>query len=282
MTHGDYIYVIGGGHESDVSLRSVERIHVHTGKSEHFVNLKIGRCWHRAVIVEDQIYVIGGDRRFFGGNRRDLTTSVEIIDIPTKRVMAGPNLPEARMQFGCVVLDGKIYVIGGSRTRAGANTNTNTVFVLDLATGQWTQGDPMPTPRLCDAVTVEGGFIVVPGGYTGSHKVDVVEVYNPRERTWLTIEPLAKPRSTHSLVFVGQRLFMFGDYDYPDELMVYDLRTRRSEMFSLGYKAARHTAATSHGERIFVVGGKEERSSPALHYIQIFRAKKLPNDMEIP
>jgi len=87
---------------------------------------------------------------------------------------------------------------------------------------------------------------------------------------------LVRPRSAQSLAFIGRHLFMFGDYDNPDELMVYDLLNRSSEIFTLGYKAARHTAVAVHGDRLFVVGGKEERSSPALDYVQVYRAISLP------
>ena len=44
-------------------------------------------------------------------------------------------MPDARAQFACVLLDGKIYVMGGKHLGARTAVNTNDVQVFDLARG---------------------------------------------------------------------------------------------------------------------------------------------------
>ncbi len=277
VVHGDAIYTIGGAAGPSGAESSIERFDVKTGRSEAFTELKQPRLWHNAVLVGNKIYVLGGSvptsRTDSNGGPRTglaLDDSVEIVDVETRQVTAGPRMRAGRNQFGCVVAGGKIYVIGGMHAGTMRAAATNTVDVLDLATGKWSAGTPMPTPRLPAAALVDGGFIVVPGGYTGTRALDVVEVYDPKRNTWSTLPPLARSRSAHSIVFLGSHLFLFGDYSDPQELLAYNLKTKNSEIFTLGYTPARHNAVVKHGEKIYVIGGRAHRDDVGLDLIQVF------------
>lgn len=250
-------------------LDSIERIDVRTGVSEFFGKLSRPRAWHRAVLVVDRVYVLGGDSPGRGG--QPLESAVEVLDLATGETsIAAAGQPDPRANFGCVELAGKIYVIGG-RHRAGADTaNTNTVEVLDVVTGQWSDGPPMPTPRQCNAVVVTGGFIVVPGGFDGKRSLTTVEVFDPRNAAWRTLPPLGRETSAHSVAFLDHHVFLFGDYHASGSMVAYDLFEKRSEVFSVNRMIARHTSAVTHNGRIYVVGGKLSSDQRALDRVYVF------------
>ena len=204
----------------------------------------------------------------------ELEGSMEVVDLATRKVSRGADLPEARAAFACVEFSGKIYAIGGQVARGSTLARSGAMAVFDLATGKWSHGAPMPTPRESAAVWVDGGFIIVPGGYNGRVALDVVDVFNPRQGTWRSLPPLCRPMSAHSLVFLGHYLFLFGNYASPEELVAYDLFSKESASFTLEYKSARHTAAVVREGKIYVIGGKVYRSSEALDYIQVFTLRK--------
>ncbi|MCW5547546.1 MAG: hypothetical protein KIT44_01130 [Opitutaceae bacterium] len=268
VVEGDYLYVIGGANGSAPSLDTVERVDIRTGKSEVFARLKIPRLWHQAVVWGGELHVLGGDSKF--ANVRRVERSVEVIDLKTGKVRAGPRMPLSRREFGCVVLDGKLYVIGGQYERNGALYTTNRVAVLDLQSEKWVDGPPMPTPRSSSAVLVAGNFIIVPGGFGRGQKQAVVEVLNPEVGKWSQLPSLSEPRSAHTSVFIGNHIVMFGDYDHPDQIMAYDLRSKESAIYWLSYKTARHAAAVAAGHRVYAVGGIEEKGGAALDTIQVF------------
>ena len=337
VAQGDFIYIIGGGTAHETLLDSVERFNVRTGQSEKFATLGIARRAHRAVLIGNRIYVLGGyslqgfqisansmvatgavpgsnpfdvtsdrpyspfDERANNPNllpdpevgdyiKRDLSRlgqgttsavsgvehqaldqSVEVIDLATRKVTHAPEMPDARAQFGCVVRDGKIYVIGGQRPyRHYLTAHTNTVKIFDPATNKWSDGVPMPTPRDSQGVLVDGDVIVVPGGFDGRQPRDEVEVFNPADNLWRILPPLCRPTSAHSLVFLDHYLFLFGDYAFPGELVAYDLRAKLSEIFTLHYTPARHTAAVVHEGKIYVIGGRPYGVSDPLRSIQVF------------
>jgi hypothetical protein len=303
VAHGESIYIIGGLITEGTASNTVERFNVQTGRSEIVARLRVARLWHRAVIVGEKIYVLGGatpgslsgSRRYSGalesaisaghrtnavvlppsnGGDVELEASVEIVDLATGRILRGPEMLEPRMQFACVEAGGQIFVIGGSRTYRDKYSCTNTAEVLDVAKDQWRQGVPMPSPRQTDGAIVNGGFIVVAGGYNGFISSDAVDAFDLRAGTWRTITPLCRSTSAASVAFLGSYLYLFGDYDTPERLLAYNLKTKESETFTLRYTPARHTAVVVVDGRIFVIGGREDKNLPPLRAIQVFAPTK--------
>ena len=333
VAQGDFIYIIGGLDSHRNRLTSIERFNVRTGKSEPFAQLQIGRRGHRAILVGDKVFVLGGsvrvsvtapdsgikpstDRVMPVTNKQtpeagrnidpdseyvvrkrlgELETLsemaaqvpermvvaqsgvIEIVDIATRTVTRAADMPEPRLSFTGVLRAGKIYVIGGQRPyrKTGMTAVTNTSWVLDLATGQWSSGIPMPTPRdNTNGVLVDGGVIVVPGGYDGQRMHDEVEVFNPADGIWRILPPLCKSVSAASVVFFNHYLLLFGSFESPGELIAYDLANRRSDAFTLKYKPARHTAAVVLDGKIYVIGGMASVDGEALNYIQVFAPPK--------
>lgn len=277
VAQGEHLYIIGGSNAGNWVLDSIERLDLRTGKSEPFARLQRGRLWHRAVIVGHTIHVLGGESTFVNaqGQTRLITEgSVELIDLPTRRVSRGPAMPEARRSFGCVLFDGKIHVIGGCLRSVEKEIRRHTTMVFDLTTQRWSPGAAMPTSRESEAVLVDGPAIVVPGGYNGVMALADVEFFNLRDGTWRTLPPLCRPASAHAVAFLGQHLFLFGHYDAPGQCLAYDLRTRRSEAIAVPFTGARHTAAVVHQGRIHIIGGRGDESPEAFDLIQVFALRQ--------
>jgi hypothetical protein len=183
-------------------------------------------------------------------------------------------MPDARVQFACVILGGKIYVLGGKRPGPRMPVHTNDVRVFDLKSGKWSKSEAMPGAFDTTATIVDPGLIVVAGGYDGDRPRPEVTVYNPGDKLWRTLPPLHRGVSAHSLVFLGHYLFLFGDYLSPGELVAYDLIAKKSESFTLDYKKARHTAAVVHEGKVYVVGGRVVTDAESVDYIQVYALRK--------
>lgn len=197
-------------------------------------------------------------------------SSVEIIDLETGAVSPGPAMPVAKTQFACVQSGNKIFVIGGHAFTDGRRGFTNSVEVFDLLSGQWTRGAPSPTARASCAVPIAGGLIIYPGGFNGRSALADVDLFNPSTQTWRSLPPLCRAISAHAGVFLGHHIFLFGDYAAPDQIVAYDLKTRQSEVFQLGYRETRHTAVVAHGGKIYVAGGRPDADAEPLDRIQVF------------
>jgi N-acetylneuraminic acid mutarotase len=107
------------------------------------------------------------------------------------------DMDQPRYGFEVVVLDGKIYAIGGCFSYEFLSTNER----YDPKTDQWLTLAPMPTPRGNFVIVECQGKIYCMGGTTNDgpvnysgpilfRQVDVVEVYDPVTNMWESKDPL--------------------------------------------------------------------------------------------
>jgi hypothetical protein len=129
----------------------------------------------------------------------------------------------------------------------------------------------MPTPRETKAVVVTG-FIITAGGYREPVARTEVEMFVPEANAWKALPPLSRKTSANTMVFLGEHLFLFGDYYDRHTVLAYNLRTRKSEVYRIpGYTGMRHATTVVWRERIYVIGGNvTTESGNESDLIQIF------------
>jgi N-acetylneuraminic acid mutarotase len=121
-----------------------------------------GRSEFGAAVVNDQIYVMGGNI-----TETAPLNLVNVYNPNLKTWSAVAPMPASRISLATVARDGKIYAIGGSATWANP-VGENSVFVYDPKSDHWTTSLPMPTARRgCRAVSVDK-LIYVLGGFDES------------------------------------------------------------------------------------------------------------------
>lgn len=167
-------------------------------------------------VVNGIIYAIGGD----DVNLHGLTT-VEAFDPnanggmgawTTKTAMPAPGL------YGFVtgVVNGKIYVIGGSDTGV-TPSGVSTVQEFDPTgnggMGSWAARQPIPGKQPGAAGGVINGVIYVVGGVAASQQeiaVSTVQIYNPSTDTWSTAPDMPTPRVNHGVAVANNILYAVG------------------------------------------------------------------------
>lgn len=196
-------------------------------------------------------------------------SAVEIIDLATGRVSDGPAMPVPKALFGCVLLDGKILVIGGQKLRGGGIVCTSTTERFDPAANTWSAGVNLPIPRRGTASVVDG-FVIFLGGYGGKQAGRTIEVFNPREGFWRRLPDLSEDVNPSSTVWAGRYLFLFGDQGRRSRQLVYDLQAKQLVPYPLALPDSDFAAAVLHRGRIYVVGGASLRLHNTTDAIQVF------------
>lgn len=115
------------------------------------------------------------------------------------------NMPTPSYSLASVVVDDKIYCIGGYN-----GSFLNKVEVYDPATNSWETKASMPTPRSGLTSAVIDGKIYCIGGYNGQNKV---EVYDPATDSWETKTSMPTPRVNLTSVVVGGKIYCIGGFD---------------------------------------------------------------------
>ena len=134
------------------------------------------------------------------------------------------ELPTKREGFATAVVDGKIYLIGGSRfeavmpgKRVRGPFDVSTVEAYDPQTNTWQHRAEMPTPRTGAKAAVVNGIIYVFGGFSGKDNREVnlsfpvvVEAYHPQTDTWIQKIPMPISRINFGIGVVASKVYLIG------------------------------------------------------------------------
>ena len=127
-------------------------------------------------VVRDTIYVIGGSGWPHDGQGGPALATIEAYHPKTNRWRKKPNMPNLRWVFLTVVVDEKIYLIGG--LRAG-DRHPAPVEVYEPATERWRLVSARSTIKSPFGVAAVNGKIYIFGGKTEDRELSpIVEVFD--------------------------------------------------------------------------------------------------------
>ncbi len=115
-------------------------------------------------------------------------------------------MPTPRCRHAASVVDGKIYLIGGS---GDARTK---VEMYDPATNTWETKADMPTGRYWLSTSVVDGKIYAIGGIASldGPVLATVEMYNPATDTWSTRSLMPRPKYALGTVVLDGKIYVLG------------------------------------------------------------------------
>lgn len=139
-------------------------------------------------------------------------------------------LPFPVSAAAAAVLNGKIYVAGGSSDFSTAGFLLPDFREYDPGKKEWVDLPPLPTPRSEAAAAALGGKLFVIGGRSSSRMAtDAVEVYDAETGAWSTGGRLPRPARSATASVLDGRLFVIGGAGGDDNALstvqVYDPKT---------------------------------------------------------
>jgi N-acetylneuraminic acid mutarotase len=167
------------------------------------------------------LVALDGRLHYFGGTVREgRTYAVDagdhwILDPGEEAWTPAAPLPNPRNHIGGVVLDGKIYAIGGQHLGDDAGGNQRDVHVYDPATDTWTEVAPLPYPlsHITVSTFIWDGRIIVVGGLTQERReLATIIAYDPESDAWSEIGRLPAPRQTAVSALFGDTLVVTTGY----------------------------------------------------------------------
>ena len=275
------IYLIGGnlfenglGNEGGplgpLGTRTVEVYDTQTNTWQRVADMPTPRQVPKAAVVNGTIYVFGG----FHGEINDLQwkypVNVEAYNPRTDTWIQKQDMPVPRVIFDVGVVDGKIYVIGGTTLLRGERINR--VDVYNPATDTWVKGPEMPTPRSYLGVAAVGNRIYAIGGrgwpaVNLGPDLTVIEEYDSTSRQWRQKSDMLDARLYFGTAVVRDSIYLIGGLisrgvgvasEDLASVNVYDpQKDAWSDIPSMPIPFAVQGAAAVNG-RIYVLGGTGE------------------------
>ncbi len=122
----------------------------------------------------------------------------------TEVLTAKSRVPSERRYFGSSVVNGKIYLMGGSASGSTSSSwYTSTVYEYDPTLNSWTTKTAMPTSRKRLTAAAHGGKIYAFGGYNSNGFSNDVEEYDPATNTWTVKSKMLMGRRSMASSYLG-------------------------------------------------------------------------------
>lgn len=269
-TDGKHIFVFAGSKGSKF-LSDIEIIDPINGTVKVLKNKVIPRRYFSAVWDgKDSIYLIGGVT--YRDTVATLENRVEIFNIHSFEVTLGAPIPAPRRNSRAVLLNSHIYVLGGStpnNLKKPTLAATALTAAYDISSNKWIKLADMPTAK-STAPIIRNGLIYVAGGFNHTSALNVFEQFNPATNQWISLDNLPRPVSAHSAVFAQNKLFLFGDYQKLNSVLMYDFDKEIWSEPKINYQPSRHNTSVVIGNYLYVIGGNISSSAGALDTIQRF------------
>ena len=222
-----------------------------------------------AVVLDDKIFVMGGEDIASGGSQKD---TVEVYDIAKDQWIKNdiPPMPLPLDHTASVIYEGKIYVVGGFLKH---KVPTDKLFIYDPQTNEWQEGKSLPSPRGAMGAEFVNGILYVVGGVNASHiPVNTNLAYDPKTDTWSTKSPMPTARHHIQTVAIDGKIFALGGRILGDGIMPEDVEETltnfdRNEMYDpqtdswtilepMLSKRSGFAAAVPSDANIYVFGGQ--------------------------
>jgi N-acetylneuraminic acid mutarotase len=181
-----------------------------TWRKEHMIPEQRRRGGAGAVLHEGKILLVGGNNK---GHRDGAKPWVDLYDPATGEWQVLPDAPSARDHATIAISNGKLVAAAGRKSQY-PNVFGNTVAstdVLNLNSGNWTQGAAVPTPRAGTMTVAVGDEVVVIGGETSAstaHKE--VQAYNVTTNRWRSLSPLAVGRHSGAAMVLDRQIHVIS------------------------------------------------------------------------
>jgi hypothetical protein len=213
--------------------------------------MNIARSGHffAAEDVSGVMYALGGV-----DSSEAYLSSVEMFDIKTNQWTALTSMPTPRVGLSAVVLDSKLYAVGGCGGSAPLDSceALSTVEMYDPQTNAWSTLPSLLRPRHSFSLGVYGTQLILAGGSSssglapdGTGLVKSIDIFDIVANEWFVVTSLPDPRA--GLVkgynlFVGISMFLISGVDASNALV------NTNELMALMCYRDRDAHSTSKGD----------------------------------
>ncbi|KAK7904777.1 hypothetical protein WMY93_017384 [Mugilogobius chulae] len=148
-----------------------------------------------------------------GGYRRQSLCTLEAFDPKTNVWIQLADMGVPCSGLGACTLFGLLYTVGGRNLSLENNLESSALCCYNPMTNQWSQREPLNTPRNRVGVAEVDGCIYAVGGSQGSSHHSTVERWDPETNRWSYVSFMSVARLGAGVTGCGGALYVVGGFD---------------------------------------------------------------------
>jgi hypothetical protein len=246
------------------------------------------RADHTATLLPDGRVLIAGGMVENGV----FLNSAELYDPAKGTFVAAASMQSRRIGHSATLLpNGKVLIAGGlaGRVFEGGPGVVATTELFDPATGRFTPGPPMTTPRTGHiAALLSNGKVLVAGGAGGDeHALASAEIYDSATNKWTATGSMLTPRASRAAVVLKDgRILVTGGGEGWNLAEIYDPTSGLWHTTgNMTTRRVKHAATLLPDGRVLITGGSPDNQWHPVRSAEIFdpRTNKFTaiTDMEL-
>ncbi|MYC75506.1 hypothetical protein F4X10_07050 [Candidatus Poribacteria bacterium] len=182
----------------------------------------------RTCVVDGKIYASGGRAPNNIKKKKPWRLdTVEVYNPTTNTWTKAKKMNHARSGTAISVVDGKIYVMGGTgwpQIPFHPGPFLSSMEVYNRKTNQWREIGDMPAAKSSHTASVIDGNIYVIGGFFRGNGLDVkyfktIDIYHPETGRWTQKPDMPVSKLGHTTEVINGKIYIFTGAD-PDEVPV--------------------------------------------------------------
>lgn len=215
----DKIWMVGAMTGKFPAEPPMKRMHIYDPKADEWIEgspMPEGRLRGSAgtVVYDGKIYMACGIEL---GHIEGTNNWFDVYDPKTDKWSQLPDAPHIRDHFHAVVLDDKMYCIGGRNTSMHERGNPTSFFkaivweidVYDFKTGKWsTLEKPIPLGSAAGGTAVLDGKIVYFGGEDDKVARNETWILDPKTETWTQAGNLNQGRHGSQAIVYNNSIYI--------------------------------------------------------------------------
>lgn len=224
------------------------------------------RYAHTANAIAGKLYVFGG--KYYQSPNTYYLSDLWCYDPATNAWAQMANGPGGRHSHSAAVLNGKLYIHGGSTS---GSTYLDDLWSYDPATGAWTLLAKSPFTVRDNSLVAIGGKLYAYGGYSGGGYASILYSYDPSTNKWTSLTPSPNKRAEHTAVVMNGCMYVFGGNagaGYWNDVSFYDPSADKWTQLGVGPLSQRcHHIAVAIGLKMYVFGGERAAANNPDRYL---------------
>lgn len=163
----------------------------------------------------NMIYALGGM-----DSSSQYLASMEVYDLNTNKWTELPSMPTPRTGLNAVIMNSKLYALGGCGGATSTCEALSTVEVYDFTTQAWSTLPSLLHPRHSFSLGVYGTQLIVAGGSSaagmaqdGTGLIKAIDIFDANSNEWFVVTYMPDPRvglvKGYNL-FVGISMFLIS------------------------------------------------------------------------
>ncbi len=163
------------------------QIHIYDIKNKRWNSLEkpvLKRAYHKAVLIDDKVYLLGGKRLATNRSREYLSDDIEVFNLKKNKLEKLIDNKQNGVNQGVAKIDKSIILVGGSVKKLKKNKLkfSNNVSLYNTKEDKWYVIGKLPDPKETECIKVNNKLYMIGG--KGNEKMNRITSFNLKNGKW--------------------------------------------------------------------------------------------------